>query len=176
MKTFVCRKCNLDKPETEFYVWKKNGRRRQECNNCKRLMMLKYRHENLEHTNMTARISHQRSRKERPGDAILWAAKQRSKKLGLPFNLDKNDIVVPEFCPVLGIKLIVNLGGTTGSDNSPSIDRIIPELGYVKGNIEIISKKANTIKSYGTKEDHEKIVLYMKNCEERTSGKILHSA
>ena len=51
-----------------------------------------------------------------------------------------------------------------GIDNSPSIDRIIPELGYTKGNIQIISHRANnTIKNNGTIEEHEKIIKYIKN-------------
>ena len=56
---------------------------------------------------------------------------------------------IPEKCPVLGIPL----GGVTsrgGSDNSPSVDRIIPENGYIRGNVRIISKRANVLKNNGT--------------------------
>ena len=35
-------------------------------------------------------------------------------------------------------------------DNSPTIDRIVPELGYVKGNVVVVSAKANRIKNDAT--------------------------
>ena len=45
---------------------------------------------------------------------------------------------------MLGIPLI---HGNKCTDNSPTLDKIIPSLGYVSGNIWIISHRANTIKS-----------------------------
>lgn len=42
-------------------------------------------------------------------------------------------------------------GGST--ENSPSIDRIVPELGYIEGNLIWVSSKANWMKSSGTVED-----------------------
>ena len=38
-------------------------------------------------------------------------------------------------------------------ENSPSLDRIDPTKGYVKGNVWIISHKANVFKSYATHEE-----------------------
>lgn len=94
---------------------------------------------------------------------LLYHAKCRAKKYNVKFNLNLDDIVIPLVCPVLGIELKHNVGkGNVSSDNSPSIDRIIPNLGYVKENIRIISCRANTIKNSGTVEEHEKIIKYMK--------------
>lgn len=78
----------------------------------------------------------------------------------MPFNLTPEDIVFPETCPILGIPLIFSEGGRT--NNTPSIDRIIPEKGYVKGNIEVVSWRANRIKNDASLEELEKIVAYMK--------------
>jgi len=76
---------------------------------------------------------------------ILNSARQRAHKNNIPFDLEPDDIFVPEYCPVFPeIKLKVNK--VTG-DDSPSIDRLIPELGYIRGNVQIISHKANSIKS-----------------------------
>ena len=64
-------------------------------------------------------------------------------------------------CPVLGIPLVIGEGAC--SDNSPSIDRIIPELGYVKGNIKVISRRANRIKNDATPDELFKVWQYALN-------------
>lgn len=88
-----------------------------------------------------------------PEKMMLRSAKHRAKKKGLPFDITVEDIIVPEYCPVLKIKLEAN-GGTGGAKrNSPSLDRIIPELGYVKGNVQVISNAANLLKGNSTPED-----------------------
>lgn len=57
--------------------------------------------------------------------------------------------IVPTICPVLGIEITV----FGGRDNRPEIDRLIPSLGYVPGNVAIISARANRIKNDGTLDD-----------------------
>ncbi len=77
---------------------------------------------------------------------VLWVgAKQRAKKLNLPFNIDMEDVVIPDKCPCLGIDIVPGEDG--GLCNSPSLDRIYPSLGYVKGNVWVISFQANRIKN-----------------------------
>lgn len=88
-------------------------------------------------------------------------ARRRAKNHNIIFNIKISDVVVPEFCPVLGIKLKPTKNHL--SDTSPTLDRIDPRLGYVKGNICVISNRANRIKSDGTIEEHEKIIQYIKN-------------
>lgn len=99
----------------------------------------------------------QREKDIRP--SMLSEARKRASRKGLPFDLVKEDIVVPEFCPVLGIPLIVGVGKQ--SPNSPSLDRKINELGYVVGNIAVISLKANTLKSDATIDELKAVVKYM---------------
>lgn len=77
--------------------------------------------------------------------AIVRAAKRRAEAKGLPFSITYKDFELPEVCPLLEIPLQVNEG--KAQDNSYSLDRIIPELGYVPGNIWVISNKANMIKN-----------------------------
>jgi len=92
---------------------------------------------------------------------LLYHARGRAKKYNLPINIYYEDIIIPKNCPVFGIELERSVGHF--SDCSPTLDRIVPELGYVKENIMIISHKANTIKHGGTIEEHEKICEYIKN-------------
>lgn len=90
---------------------------------------------------------------------LLNAIKSKCNFYNLPFNISEEDLIVPEFCPVLGIPLIWT---DKKSDNTPSVDRLIPVLGYTKGNICIISSRANLLKNNATIEEIEKILQYMK--------------
>jgi hypothetical protein len=90
-----------------------------------------------------------------PLERIMYdRAKSRAKKYNIEFNLDMEDIIIPDVCPVLGIPLF--RGEKVISDNTPSLDKIIPSKGYIKGNVVVISYKANRIKSDAT---HEEILM-----------------
>lgn len=76
---------------------------------------------------------------------LLTKAKASTKRLGLPpCDLDRSDVQVPSHCPVLGIPLAPSQRGRT--DNTPTLDRIIPERGYTKGNVVVVSWRANRLK------------------------------
>lgn len=77
---------------------------------------------------------------------LLKQARYRAKKYGIEFNIELDDIQVPEYCPILKIKLYKN-DKRYPCNNSPTLDRIDPSKGYTKGNIQVISHKANTMKS-----------------------------
>ena len=73
---------------------------------------------------------------------MLKDAKYRASKRNIPFNITLDDFDVPIRCPVFGFKL------TIGHPNrTPSLDRIIPALGYVRGNVIVVSLLANRIKT-----------------------------
>lgn len=77
---------------------------------------------------------------------LLSNAKRAEKDRGIPCNLELSDIVIPEKCPYLGIPLTTIRGGGQ-LDTNASIDKIDPTLGYIKGNVQIISRKANRMKN-----------------------------
>lgn len=87
-------------------------------------------------------------------------AKSRAKKSKIEFSIEIEDIIIPTHCPILGIKLEENV--KIAKPNSYSIDRINSEKGYVKGNIQIISHRANAIKNDATVEELEQLVNYLK--------------
>lgn len=90
---------------------------------------------------------------------VLRAAKYRAKKIGVPFDLLPSEIVVPAICPVLGIPLSHKIGYGP-CNHSPSLDRVVPELGYVRGNVVVISGRANRIKYDATPEELERVAAY----------------
>ncbi|MEO1077616.1 MAG: hypothetical protein AAFX41_16875 [Bacteroidota bacterium] len=92
---------------------------------------------------------------------MVRAAKTRSTKAKVPFNLTPADITIPFECPVLGIPIIV--GADKASDNSPSLDRVVPALGYVRGNVLVISNRANRIKNNATIAELRQVAEFFEN-------------
>ena len=92
---------------------------------------------------------------------LVGEAKKRASSRGLPFDLVPSDVVIPERCPVLGIPLVVN-SGKCGPD-SPTLDRVIPAFGYVKGNVAVISHRANTVKSDASADELAAVLAYVKS-------------
>jgi hypothetical protein len=89
---------------------------------------------------------------------MLRRARRRAREKGLAFDIDANYLrsVVPSHCPILGVELAWStrrLNGDTTLPNSPSLDRIDPTKGYVKGNVWIVSARANRIKNDATHEE-----------------------
>lgn len=103
------------------------------------------------------------SRSRRAKDPVRYLynqAKYRAKQRGHEFDIDLGDLEIPDVCPVFGIPLFFTEGGRT--DNSYSIDRIDNSKGYVKGNVRVISFRANQMKSNLTLQEAESLYKYMK--------------
>lgn len=90
---------------------------------------------------------------------MLRSAKNRAKELGREFSIEREHVVIPETCPVLGIP--IEKGTGPFQPNSPSLDRIDSSRGYVPGNVAVISWRANCLKRDGTLAEFRKIVAYM---------------
>jgi hypothetical protein len=83
-------------------------------------------------------------------------AKVRAKAKSIEFNIEVSDVVMPKYCPVFTkyeLKKEPNNEKTGGKPWSPSLDRIDNTKGYIKGNIQVISNKANTMKGNATPEE-----------------------
>lgn len=95
---------------------------------------------------------------------MVTAAKTRAKKSGVPFNITKDDVTIPAVCPVLGIPLFRRGGTGRGGpgNNSPTIDRVVNELGYTRGNIAVISHRANRIKQDATPQELEAVASWLR--------------
>ncbi len=96
-----------------------------------------------------------------PARSILNNARARARKMGLEFNLSIEDTQVPAVCPVLGIPLVI--GNKKGwSPTCPTLDRIDNSKGYVKGNVCVISWRANSLKGDATLDEVERIADYIR--------------
>lgn len=91
---------------------------------------------------------------------MLQCARDRARAKGLPFSITIEDVVIPAVCPLLGIS--IEPGDGKLHANSPSLDRLRPELGYVPGNVIVISYRANAIKQNATPEELEQIAAALR--------------
>lgn len=90
---------------------------------------------------------------------MLATARRRSKVMNWFMNIDESDIFIPARCPVFGTDLTL----APNCGNSPSLDRADNTKGYVKGNVWVISDRANRLKRDGTAAEHEAIARYMRS-------------
>ena len=152
---YFCGCCEQTLPNSNFYDKKKTNKYgykpHQICRSCSREKARR----SMRKNSSSSRENYHKN----PHKKIFMNLKSRATAKNIPFNLDISDIVIPVICPVLNIPIIP----FSKSDNSPSVDRLIPALGYVKGNINIISNRANRIKSDATLEEIEAIVNWLKS-------------
>ncbi len=80
----------------------------------------------------------------------LNQAKYRAKAAGVPFSLQREDVSAIDVCPICQSEMV--FGDDTGRGTSPSLDRIVPELGYVKENVVVICGACNRRKGDSTPE------------------------
>ena len=136
----ICIKCFKEKQEVDF------ANNRKQCKLCRS----KYKY---------------LRKKNDIGYLLYSSAKIRATKKNIEFNLTPNYVrdLVPKDnkCPIFKIEMISNFGGIA-LDNSFSLDRINPKLGYVKGNIMIISYRANVLKNNANIEELELILNFLK--------------
>lgn len=159
--TKICTKCGVEKGLEEFHVNNGNNDGRSgACKVCACAYAKSYRLKNPDYLSKqkewrtenkdTARAQAKKYRSKCPVERMYRGAKSRAKAHLLPFDLKRDDIVIPSHCPVLGVELRANIGGVRVTSHSPTLDRIVPALGYVSGNVRVISHKANAMKNSGT--------------------------
>lgn len=100
---------------------------------------------------------------------ICYRAQGNAKERGFEFNLTPEDIFIPEYCPFLGVKIETDYN-KNNNDNYYSIDRIDSSMGYIKGNVQIISRLANAMKNSATK---DQLITFSKNVLKRYSSQDL---
>jgi hypothetical protein len=95
---------------------------------------------------------------------MIKRAKGRAKKKGLEFNLVESDIIIPKYCPVFPEIELTRSGEKNYSISTCcSLDRIDNNKGYTKGNIRVISNKANILKKNGSLDDFKRIIEYIES-------------
>jgi len=90
----------------------------------------------------------------------VMRARRRAREAGLEATIKASDLHWPEFCPVLGVKLLYQ-----GEEGDPghrvSLDRWDNSKGYVPGNVYVISYRANALKNNATVHEMACVLDYM---------------
>jgi len=101
-------------------------------------------------------------RVKNPKKYLLSRARGRAKIEGTPFTITDADFEMPEYCPVFKhLKLEFSNGRGTRPDTIPTLDKIVPALGYVPGNVAVISMRANRLKSDATAQELQIILDWL---------------
>jgi hypothetical protein len=150
----------LDKPLTEY--WKNNNSRDGYQHTCISCQKERWDRDVSKKAEVKARFrARQQSYNDDNIDKYLWfEARKRAKEKGLEFTIQPKDIIVPDICPVSLVAMERNRGKL--APNSYSLDRIDSSMGYIPGNVAVISFKANQIKNNFSLEELERLLIYMR--------------
>ena len=110
----------------------------------------------------SSRKSHQQNPKLAKAREMLTRARARAKSLNLACDIDIDWLSenLPDTCPALGIPINYRNRDVL-RDDSPSLDRYVPELGYTKDNCFVISDLANKIKNSATSKQVRNVAQWM---------------
>jgi hypothetical protein len=172
----VCKTCEIEQPFENFNIRKDNSTGYNiHCKSCMTVLRKKHYNPvtrrkwydlNKEHVlqqgkewrennrERHSQMSHEwyvRTKTENTAKYMHKHAKARAKKKGIPFEIEVSDIVIPEYCPYLGVKLQVSFN--SDARHSPSLDRIDPKKGYTKDNIQVVSRIFNSMKWDSSREE-----------------------
>ena len=111
-----------------------------------------------------ARCTHQRDYRKNNLPAVMFCtARKKSQRLELPFDLTTDYISsiwpADDCCPILKTQFEIASKGSN-RNTSASIDRVVPDKGYTRGNVVIISMLANRIKNNATAEQVQAVGNY----------------
>ena len=153
----LCSKNYYEQNRQRFLNQKKEYNNRPEVKE-KRKQYEKERYLNNKKDYIEKRIDYY-SNPEKRKSLLLWKSKERAIKEGIEHTITIDDIIIPKLCPYLNIPLTHSLGEGQLDTNS-SLDRIDNHKGYIPGNVQVISRLANTMKNAATM---EQLILFAQN-------------
>jgi hypothetical protein len=83
-----------------------------------------------------------------PARRLRYRAMRHAYERGIDFSMKSSDIDLPERCPVFGYVLDYSRDASKSRlPHSATIDRVHNHLGYVAGNVVVVSWRANRLKN-----------------------------
>lgn len=150
----ICQACSKYLPITEYPVRNdRSGRYRPYCKECAK---------------DGQRARYAAHKRESPFKLKMTRARSRAQNLRVPFDLTAEYIesIWTGVCPVFGIA--ISLTEKDRSDEyAAELDRFIPSLGYVIGNVTFLSRRANRLKNDTTAKELAQLLDWMTTNENR---------
>lgn len=170
-KHVVCSVCGVSKPGSAFLT---DARKLNGCRSWCRACANAVRTRDYAERHSSYKARQLRARSRNFAKIMLSRLKLRASRAKLPFDLTLDYLArliddTPN-CSVFGTPLESGIGAGQVGPNSPSVDRRIPALGYVTGNIAIISWRANRLKGDGTLDELRQLVGWLERTEPTTVG------
>ena len=160
----VCSKCEGSYPATRKFFTSANNRSGLHAN-CKECLRKAGR------LGVSKISENRRKRKVKDpcrerGKSLRQAMRERALKVNVPFDTDfftasylSKWLFEVKTCPCCGVELLQTYSfNRVVAKNSPSFDRVRPELGYVQGNVALICHRCNTLKSDFTLTDLQRMM------------------
>lgn len=172
----LCKRCNKSKWSKKFRMAKHrsgNSTRRSICMSCENEIRVIYKNRNsvsIDRARALVRKSCNNRRKSVDGwcGRTVSTLRFKSKSKGLPFNLTvdylKSIFPIDGKCPALKVSFVMG----RRDQLNPSVDRNNPKLGYVEGNVSIISRRANWIKNDASSKELELVANWLKSALDRS--------
>lgn len=79
-------------------------------------------------------------------------SRENARQRNIEHSITLEDIKIPQYCPYLNIALTFEWNKTKSLTDA-SVDRIDSSKGYIPGNVQIISLKANIMKNNATEKE-----------------------
>lgn len=153
--TITCGLCFKKRPNSDFQIIQGKWIYRR-CKACRRLLNRRWRAAHPDKVDLYHQRSYRRSRTKIRGyiTVLLSQSRNRSKRMNLKeCNLDLNylcDLFKRQkgVCAISGTRMLFGKAKGRGHahDKTVSLDRIKPELGYVKGNVRFVTLWANVMR------------------------------
>ena len=147
-----CRYCLVDKPQDAFpFRNDRSQRYRPYCTLC---------------ANDITRARYNVHKKTQPFKLKATRAKSRSQYLNVPYDLDAEylESIWTGKCPVLGVDIYLHEVDRS-DEYAAELDRFIPSLGYVKGNVHFMSRRMNRLKNNVSTKELKQLITWMEKHE-----------
>ena len=145
----TCRVCNQVLSINQFYSksGKSKHKLRTRCRDCIRVARRQY---------------YMREKHVTPFKLKAARARARAKLCGVPCDLDADYLksIWTGVCPVFGIEISFS-DEAVNTDNAADLDRFVPSKGYVRGNVNYLSRRANLLKNSLSTEELQALLAWM---------------
>jgi len=104
-------------------------------------------------------------KRDNPQRALFLWKRSDARRRGTDFTIEMIDLDWPKDCPVHGVRLLYGPDHGVNNPDQATIDRIDNSLGYISGNVAIMSRRANILKRDATLAELQRLVKWLQKVQ-----------